>query len=48
MIQVFIPDPDPDFLTIPDPGVKMARDPGSGSAILVFLNKKVSKICIAE
>ncbi len=24
-----IPDPDPDFLSIPDPEVKMAPDPGS-------------------
>jgi hypothetical protein len=27
-------DPDPDFLPIPDPGVKRAPDPGSGSATL--------------
>jgi hypothetical protein len=26
-----IPDPDADFLPIPDPGVKKAPDPGSGS-----------------
>ncbi len=33
----FIPDPDPDFLPsrIPDPGVKKAPDPRSGSAPLV-------------
>jgi hypothetical protein len=32
----WIPDPDADFYTyrIPDPGVKEAPDPGSGSAIL--------------
>ncbi len=29
-----IPDPDLDFLPIPDPGVKKAADPGSGSATL--------------
>jgi hypothetical protein len=29
-----IPDPDPYFLTIPDPGVKKAPDPGSGSTTL--------------
>jgi hypothetical protein len=29
-----IPDPDLDFLTIPDPGVKKAPDPGYGSATL--------------
>jgi hypothetical protein len=28
------PDPEPDFLPIPDPGVKKALDPGSGSATL--------------
>jgi hypothetical protein len=33
---MFIPDPDLDFLPIPDPGVKKARDPGSGSATLRF------------
>jgi hypothetical protein len=36
-----IPDPDADFLPIPDPEVKKAPDPGSGSAtlirILIFL-----------
>jgi hypothetical protein len=26
---LFIPDPDPDFLLIPDPGVKKAPDPRS-------------------
>ncbi len=33
---MFIPDPDLDFYPsrIPDPGVKMAPDPGSGSATL--------------
>jgi hypothetical protein len=29
---LFIPDLDPDFLRIPDPGVRKAPDPGSGSA----------------
>jgi hypothetical protein len=34
---LFIPDPDADFLPsrIPDPGVKKAPDPGSGSATLI-------------
>jgi hypothetical protein len=36
---MFIPDPDLDFLTIPDPGIKKAMDPGSGSATL--LNRMV-------
>ncbi len=30
-----IPDPDADFLPIPDPGVKKAPDPGSGFATLI-------------
>jgi hypothetical protein len=30
---LFIPDPDPDFLSIPDPGVKKAPDPGSATLI---------------
>ncbi len=37
---MFIPDPDPDFLPIPDRDVKKAPNPGSGSATLeinVFL-----------
>ncbi len=33
--RIRIPDPDPEFLTIPDPGVKKAADPGSGSATLL-------------
>ncbi len=33
--MLFIADPVPDYLTIPDPGVKKAPDPGSGSATLV-------------
>jgi hypothetical protein len=32
---MFIPDPDLDFLPIPDPGVKKSSDPGSGSAQLL-------------
>jgi hypothetical protein len=38
---LFIPDPDADFLPswIPDPGVKKAPDPGSGSATLIFKRK---------
>jgi hypothetical protein len=35
---LFIPDPDPDFLHIPVPGVKKAPDPGSGSATLLANN----------
>jgi hypothetical protein len=31
---VFIPDPDLDFLPIPDPGFRVQKAPGSGSAIL--------------
>jgi hypothetical protein len=34
MIRDFIPDPDLDFLPIPDPRVKKALDLGSGSATL--------------
>ncbi len=33
---MFISDPDLDFLPIPDPGVKKAPDPGSGSPTLFF------------
>ncbi len=33
--RIQIPDPDHDFLPIPDPGVKKAPDPGFGSATLV-------------
>jgi hypothetical protein len=33
---MFIPDPDLDFLPIPDPWVKKAPDPGYGSATLVL------------
>jgi hypothetical protein len=32
---IWILDPDLDYLPIPDPGVKKALDPGSGSATLV-------------
>jgi hypothetical protein len=31
---MFIPDPDLDFLPIPDPVVKKPPDPGSGAATL--------------
>jgi hypothetical protein len=31
---LFIPNPDPKFLTVLDSGVKKAPDPGSGSATL--------------
>jgi hypothetical protein len=35
---MFIPDPDLDFYPsrIPDPGIKKAPDPGSGSATMLF------------
>jgi hypothetical protein len=33
-IRILDPDRDPDFLHIPDPGVKKAPDHGSGSATL--------------
>jgi hypothetical protein len=29
MLQIRTPDPDPDFLPIPNPGVKKALEPGS-------------------
>jgi hypothetical protein len=35
--KCFFYDPDPDFLPIPDPGVKKALDPGSRSATLAEL-----------
>jgi hypothetical protein len=35
MIRVVHPDPDPDFLTIPDHNVRKAPDPGSGPATLI-------------
>ncbi len=31
---MFIPDPDPDFLPIPDPGCRAQKAPDSGSATL--------------
>ncbi len=34
--MIRIPDPDLDFLPIPDPGLKNALDPGSGSATLTW------------
>jgi hypothetical protein len=34
---LFIPNPDPEFLPILDPGGKKASDPGSGSATLVII-----------
>jgi len=33
---LFIPDSNPDFIPIPDAGVKKAPDPGSGSATLRY------------
>jgi hypothetical protein len=38
-------DPDLDFLLIPDPGVKKAADPGSGSAALLVRMNLHSVIC---
>jgi hypothetical protein len=37
-----IPDPDADFLPIPDPGVKKAPDPRSGSATLLACDNDVN------
>jgi hypothetical protein len=46
--RLFIQDPDPgsgpDFLPIPDPGVKKAPDPGSGSATLDTVHNCVGKV----
>jgi hypothetical protein len=43
---MFILDPDLDFLPIPDPVVKKAPDPGSGSATLstIIYNPEGNKI----
>jgi hypothetical protein len=35
---MFIPDPDLDFLPIPDPGVRKAPDHGSGFAALAIIH----------
>jgi hypothetical protein len=44
-----IQDPDADFLPIPDPGVKKAPDPGSGSATLVMpLLKRLFCYCLVQ
>jgi hypothetical protein len=42
---MLIPDPDLEFLPIPDPGVKKAPDPGSGSATL---RKTINSYILAE
>ncbi len=42
---MFIPDPDADFLSIPDPRVKKAPNPGYGYATLKIWQKK-KNICI--
>jgi hypothetical protein len=39
---MFIPDLDLDFFPIPDPGVKNAPDPGSGSATLLTQIKEAA------
>jgi hypothetical protein len=36
--RLFIPDPDPDFLPIPDLGVKKAPDPGSATLKVLYCN----------
>jgi hypothetical protein len=36
---MFFPDPDLDFLPIPDPGVKKARDPQHWLNIYIFLQQ---------
>jgi hypothetical protein len=52
MIRLFIPDPDPDFLPIPDLGVKKAPDPGFESAILTSTHgherKKMKKFRVSS
>jgi hypothetical protein len=57
---MYIPDPDLYFLPIPNPGVKKAPDPRSGSATLVspklkirstpsfILSKKVSVLFVTD
>jgi hypothetical protein len=42
MSRLFIPDPDPAFLPIGDPGVKKAPDPGSGTLNLRLSSAKLS------
>jgi hypothetical protein len=44
---MFIPDPDPDFLLIPDPGVKKATDPGSVSATLLNAPFKIWNVRVS-
>jgi hypothetical protein len=39
---MFIPDPDLDFLPIPDPGIKEAWDPGSATLHLSVLKLGIS------
>jgi hypothetical protein len=36
---LFIPDPGPDFLTIPDPGAKETPDPGSATLLKIGIFK---------
>ncbi len=45
MIRVHIPDPGPDFLLIPDPGIKKALDPGSETLLFILLDpERLSRI----
>jgi hypothetical protein len=41
---LFIPDPDPDFLPIPDPGSQGQRDTGSGIRIRNTLQKNLADL----
>jgi hypothetical protein len=43
-----IPDPDGDFLPIPDPGVKKPPDPGSGSATLLLILMRTYEIIVGR
>jgi hypothetical protein len=47
---LFIPDPYADFYPsrIPDPGVKQAPDPGSGSATLLLSVRKVEEASLCD
>jgi hypothetical protein len=41
-----IPDTDPDFLPIPEPGVKNTQDRGSGSATLGGRRAPIGSVCV--
>jgi hypothetical protein len=44
--KIWIWDPEKDLCRIPDPGVKKAPDPGSGSATLVPIQLRARPNCI--